>query len=161
MQVRETQHFKLAFVNVILVILFVGLSALLIYAVSQHIPNAPWIIGGGLLLVLLLYLFFAYATLYTEFTETHIAYRFSPFQSRNSVIEIGDISGVTVDSIDPIGEFGGYGIRKKSGTIAYILSPKTVTITRRNGHKIVLSIKDEEKLREYTNATFQTGPVAR
>lgn len=151
MKFSETQKFNIPWVKWLLIVILTGLICLFIYTIVSKTPFGPLIIGSGIILILLILLLLTKSNFRTIYTDECISYQFYPFNLKYKEIKVIDIKTLYQKTIDPIGEFGGYGIRFKKNTKAYILSNKTIYIELKNSKTIVLSIADNEKIQNYIN----------
>jgi hypothetical protein len=143
---NETQKFSAKWIKLVLFTILGGLLLILIFALKNEIHNALLIMSSGILLIVALLFLFSKATLKTSFSETEIKYSFFPFTFKEHTLPLSDIKKVTLKNIDPVGDFGGYGLRLKKNTVAYILSSKIIEILLNNNKTLILSVADTEKI---------------
>src|SRR5690606_28434877 len=105
-----------------------------------------------LFLILPLGLLLCFGTLKVQISPERIKYSMFPFVDRE--LPWSEIENYEVDSISPLGDFGGWGIRysRKYGW-SYIRDTNyVIAIKKKNRKKISLSINDREKLLAYLNS---------
>jgi len=106
-------------------------------------PEAPWTIIIPILAFLLLY----FIKLEWKFTESEFRYRFFPFIIKEKIIQYSDIQSMSVMKINPIFEFGGWGLRRGKLGKAYTTDGNLILhIELKSGNKINLTIKNKEEV---------------
>ena len=157
MKVNEIQKFKFNWLKWLTGILILGLIILFIIGIVLQIPNAPLIAVCGIIFVSIIFISINFSVLKTEYNEKEILYKFFPFSVNQKRINLSEIKSVSFKTIDPVGEFGGYGIRFKSNISAYIVSPNVIYIECRNNKIVVLSVSNVHEIEKYIrNVGLQT-----
>ena len=60
-------------------------------------------------------------------------------------VSIDDVESVAVSRINPIGDFGGWGLRGRPGKFGIIMrTGDAIVVTRRNGHEFVVTVDDAD-----------------
>ena len=138
---------------------------------SQISTGVPWgdnpTSDNGLLIIAILVtllmggilLLFTFSRLYLEIREDGIYFRFPPFVRKWRKIHRDEIEKYTVGKYNPIGEYGGYGVRRSYGRHgkAYNVSGNLgLRLTLRNG-KVVLFGTQRKQALEYAMQKLMTG----
>jgi len=106
-------------------------------------PEAPWTIIIPILAFLLLY----FIKLEWKFTESDFRYRFFPFIIKERIIPYSDVQSMSAMKINPIFEFGGWGLRRGKLGKAYTTDGNLILhIELKSGNKINLTIKNKEEV---------------
>ncbi|HNX80485.1 MAG TPA: hypothetical protein PKJ24_11385 [Prolixibacteraceae bacterium] len=102
---------------------------------------------------------FNFSTLYLEVRENGVYFRFPPFFRRWKVIRREEIGSYTVGKYNPIGEYGGYGVRTSYGRHgkAYNVSGNLgMRLTLRNGKVVMIGTQRKQAL-EYAMLKMMAG----
>ncbi len=76
--------------------------------------------------------------------------KFIPFHNTPRLIDWNEIEKLEVVKYDPIGDYGGWGIKSKKGKKAYNVSGDIgLKLYLKNGKNILIGTQCEEELREY------------
>lgn len=116
-----------------------------VYPIRQilnHSFTAASLIPAGI--VLLIVILFASCKLSVRMTNKYISYRFFPFHLSSRKISKEDILKIELSNLEPISNFGGYGIRYDIANKrwAYLVRGNNVLIlTKVSGEQIVLGVK--------------------
>ncbi len=141
----------------ILAIFIIQFVVFLIYSLNKPEDKSLIYFSVGILII---GIFLTLTRLKIEIDEKMVSYKFSPFSSRK--INWSDIDTFEIISLSAIGDFLGWGIRysKKYGWGYITESNSAIFITKKNGKKVTLSIKDKEGLSNYlrTNNFVQGNP---
>lgn len=124
---------------ILLIILFVFLS------ISNDLSIIYWIA----FLILPLAILFLFGNLKVELNQDGIRYTMYPFVNRK--LAWNEIEKYEIVNISPLGDFLGWGFRYSSKYgWSYILDANfAISIVKKNGKKMALSIKDKEKTLSY------------
>ena len=102
-------------------------------------PEAQWTIIIPILVFLLLY----FIQLEWEFTESDFRYRFFPFIIKERIIQYSDIQNMSVMKINPLFEFGGWGLRRGKLGKAYTTDGNLIIhIELKSGQKLNFTVKN-------------------
>ncbi len=103
-----------------------------------------------LIFTIALCLFFVFIKLKTEITQKKIKYRLSPFHFSTQTLSKSEIVEVENVVYNPIGEWGGWGIRYDfRGNKAYTMyGNKGVQVTLKNGKMVLFGSQKSNKLYE-------------
>lgn len=97
-------------------------------------------------------LFFVFIKLNIEITQEEIKYRLSPFHFSTQVLLKSEIIEVENVVYNPIGEWGGWGIRKNSRGKAYnMYGDKGVQVTLKTGKIILFGSQKSNELYDIIN----------
>jgi len=106
-------------------------------------PEAQWTIIIPILVFALLY----FIELEWKFTETDFRFRYFPFLIKEKIIPYSDIQSMSVMKINPIFEFGGWGLRRGKLGKAYTTDGNLILhIELKSGNKINLTVKNKEEV---------------
>jgi len=106
-------------------------------------PEAQLLIIIPIFVFLLLY----FIKLEWKFTESEFRYRFFPFIIKERIIPYTDIQAMSVMKINPIFEFGGWGLRRGKLGKAYTTDGNLILhIELKSGNKINLTIKNKAEV---------------
>jgi hypothetical protein len=106
-------------------------------------PEAQWTIIIPILAFLLMY----FIKLEWKFTESEFRYRFFPFIIKERIIPYCDVQSMSAMKINPIMEFGGWGLRRGKLGEAYTTNGNLILhIELKSGKKINLTIKNKEEV---------------
>ena len=118
-------------------------------------PEAQWTIIIPILVFLLLF----FIKLEWEFTESDFRYRFFPFIIKERIIQYSDIQNMSVMKINPLLEFGGWGLRRGQLGKAYTTDGNLIIhIELKSGQKLNFTVKNNVEVEriiqlEATNST--------
>ena len=118
-------------------------------------PEAQWTIIIPILVFLLLY----FIQLEWKFTESDFRYRFFPFIIKERIIQYSDIQNMSVMKINPLLEFGGWGLRRGQLGKAYTTDGNLIIhIELKSGQKLNFTVKNNVEVEriiqlEATNST--------
>ena len=102
-------------------------------------PEAQWTIIIPILVFLLLY----FIQLEWKFTESDFRYRFFPFIIKERIIQYSDIQNMSVMKINPLLEFGGWGLRRGQLGKAYTTDGNLIIhIELKSGQKLNFTVKN-------------------
>ena len=102
-------------------------------------PEAQWTIIIPILVFLLLF----FIKLEWEFTESDFRYRFFPFIIKERIIQYSDIQNMSVMKINPLLEFGGWGLRRGQLGKAYTTDGNLIIhIELKSGQKLNFTVKN-------------------
>src|SRR4051812_15810876 len=105
----ETQRFTQAWVRIILVgclLLGIIVSGILVYSTRNGVlALLPVVICSAIFALM------RSIKMVVDINEETISYQFFPFQLKKRVIQKGEISQLSIDKYDPLGDYGGWGIR--------------------------------------------------
>ena len=102
-------------------------------------PEAQWTIIIPILVFLLLF----FIKLEWEFTESDFRYRFFPFIIKERIIQYSDIQNMSVMKINPLLEFGGWGLRRGKLGKAYTTDGNLIIhIELESGQKLNFTVKN-------------------
>ena len=102
-------------------------------------PEAQWTIIIPILVFLLLY----FIQLEWKFTESDFRYRFFPFIIKERIIQYSDIQNMSVMKINPIIEFGGWGLRRGKLGKAYTTDGNLIIhLELKSGQKLDFTVKN-------------------
>lgn len=119
--------------NIIVKIVLVIITLVYIPIVYALITKATSLTVGISIIVsiLVLQLLFLFCHLKVSYYTDSICYRFFPFQWKTRSIAKADMVQVVIGPYDPVGEYGGWGIRMGKKGMAYTVSGRYgVSITR-------------------------------
>lgn len=106
-------------------------------------PEAKWTIIIPILVFLLLY----FIKLEWKFTESDFRYRFFPFIIKERIIPYTDIQTMCVMKINPIFEFGGWGLRRGKLGKAYTTDGNSIIHFELNsGQKLNFTVKNKAEV---------------
>lgn len=130
----------------IVVVFIVQFVLFLTYWFNNREDTSLIYISGG---ILLLGIFLAFTRLKIEINRNAIEYKFLPF-SKNKILW-KDVSKVEIVNISAVTDFLGWGIRwsPKFGWGYITNSDHGIFITKNNGKKVTISIKDNTALAHF------------
>lgn len=95
----------------------------------------------------------------TRIDELGIHYRFFPFHRKLRTISWNEISKAYIRNYDPIGEYGGWGIKagwgRKHGTAVNVSGDIGIQLILTNGKKILIGTNKKEEAKKVIE-TYQT-----
>jgi hypothetical protein len=122
-------------------------------------PEAQWTIIIPILAFLLMY----FIKLEWKFTVSEFRYRFSPFIIKERIIPYSDIQTMSVMKINPLFEFGGWGLRRGKLGKAYTTEGNLILhIELKSGQKLNFTVKNKVEVERViqlkaTNPTQSTS----
>ncbi len=106
-------------------------------------PEAQWTILIPILAFLLLY----FIQLEWKFTESDFRYRFFPFIIKEKIIQYSDIQTMSVMKINPLFEFGGWGLRRGKLGKAYTTEGNLIIhMELKSGQKLNFTVKNKSEV---------------
>ena len=106
-------------------------------------PEAQWTIIIPILVFLLLY----FIQLEWKFTESDFRYRFFPFIIKEKIIQYSDIQTISVMKINPLFEFGGWGLRRGKLGKAYTTDGNLIIhMELKSGQKLNFTVKNKSEV---------------
>jgi len=159
---KETQQFRQAW----LWILLIGINALFIVGTIRQVylgkpfgdnPSSNFELVSLTIIAICILFLFIFMRLETTIDEIGIHYRFYPFHRKMRTIEWNRISKAYTRKYNPIGEYGGWGIRFGifgSGNALNISGNKGLQLTYDNNRKLLLGT---QKLNELETILQQLG----
>lgn len=106
-------------------------------------PEAQWTIIIPILVFLLLY----FIQLEWKFTESDFRYRFFPFIIKERIIPYSNIQSMSVMKINPIFEFGGWGLRRGKLGKAYTTEGNLIIhMELKSGQKLNFTVKNKSEV---------------
>lgn len=121
------------------------------YWLQQRSPDAEFWIVMGMLMAVNLFLLWSLLTtrLVTEVSESEIRYRYFPFHFSMRSITWSQVKNAFVRQYSPLGEYGGWGIRKKlfKNDWVYNISGKEgLQLELKDGSKVLIGTQKPEEL---------------
>lgn len=136
-------------------------------AISQLVLGEPWgnnpASDGFMLFFLVLFgvlfpAFLFYIHLTVEVSDA-VYIRFTPFMLKPRTIRPQDIFSHRAEEYDPLGEYGGWGIKGFSSNRAYNVSGrKGVRLVLRDGKMVMIGSQRAEELSSAISALVRTSP---
>lgn len=106
-------------------------------------PEAQWTILIPILAFLLLY----FIQLEWKFTESDFRYRFFPFIIKEKIIPYSNIQTMSVMKINPLFEFGGWGLRRGKLGKAYTTDGNLIIhMELKSGQKLNFTVKNKSEV---------------
>ncbi len=106
-------------------------------------PEAQWTILIPILAFLLLY----FIQLEWKFTESDFRYRFFPFIIKERIIPYSNIQTISVMKINPLFEFGGWGLRRGKLGKAYTTDGNLIIhMELKSGQKLNFTVKNKSEV---------------
>lgn len=106
-------------------------------------PEAQWTIIIPILVFLLLY----FIKLEWKFTESDFRYRFFPFIIKEKIIPYSNIQTMSVMKINPLFEFGGWGLRRGKLGKAYTTDGNLIIhMELKSGQKLNFTVKNKSEV---------------
>ena len=135
------------------------INAAVLVAMSRGEGKPDWVAWSWLipapLCLAFTYFIFASAKMSVWVDETEVRVRMRPFHIADKRIPWLSIQSAQVRSINPFGEFGGWGIRWNpfNGKTGYIWGGKNgLELTLKDGKRIVVTVADADQLRTCLDA---------
>jgi hypothetical protein len=112
-----------------------------------------WFLCGGIALM------FMWAYLETKITDDEIQLRYPPFINKPKVIPYSDIKMIQVRKYDPLGEYGGWGLRygwtnSKKNRAYNIKGNMGLQLVLNDDMRILIGTQKPDELRELITARF-------
>lgn len=108
-----------------------------------HDPSFPW----EIIIPIIVFALFYFVKLEWKFTESEFKYRFFPFIIKEKTIPYSDIQSMSVIKINPIFEFGGWGLRRGKLGKAYTTDGNLILhIELKSGQMINFTVKNKEEV---------------
>ncbi|MGB0892386.1 MAG: hypothetical protein ACPGUU_08540 [Flavobacteriaceae bacterium] len=118
---------------------------------SKMTTNEFLLIIGAVIVSLSFIFFFK---LNTRIDEKGIQYKFFPFHFSYRIIKWSEVKKVYVRKYDPIGDYGGWGLKggalwnKKAGTAINVSGDIGIQLILKNGKKILIGTKKETEAKQ-------------
>lgn len=145
---KEEQRFTQKWLIVLLVVsIIVPLAVILKDADKMSVSSLLTTLSVILLAPAIIFLF----KLKTRIDENGIHYRFFPFHFKTKIIKWNDIKNAYIRTYDPIGDYGGWGIKggafwNKSKGIAYnVKGDIGIQLELTNGKKVLIGTQLKEQ----------------
>ena len=104
-------------------------------------------------LVILLLLLFGFAKLTTTIDKQAIRFKFFPFQRKSMHIDWNEVNEYQVIKYNPIGDFGGWGIRKRGNRKVYNVAGNIgLLLILKSGKEMLLGTKKGDELAKFLSA---------
>lgn len=159
---KEEQHIKQ---NWLKVLLAVSIVVPIIMVTKEYLEEISKITTNEFVLILLgisiSVAFIFFFKLKTRIDEIGIHYQFSPFHLKMKIIQWKEIKKVHVRNYDPIGEYGGWGLKggffwnKEKGKCLNISGDIGIQLLLKNGKKLLIGTQKKEEaiqvLKTYKN----------
>ena len=158
----EEQRFKQIWLQVLLIITSVTTIAIITEEwirssdqnTSAHISSIITVCS-----VLLIHALFHFAKLTTRIDENGIQYQFFPFHFSMKKITWAEICQIKVRTYNPIGEYGGWGLRytfsKKRGNALNVSGDIGIQLEFTNGKKLLIGTQKKEEVQRVLE-TYKT-----
>lgn len=151
----DTQHaprgMRIFFYVILAVVVLVPTAVHVLLHVSGEDPGGPlWqIVLATISVPLLLTILFARSTLTVGIDHDGVSVRFRPFHRRTKRFAWDEIERIAVRKVNPLGEFGGWGIRYGWGSkTGYVWNgTEGIELALRSGRTIVITVRDPEAVR--------------
>lgn len=104
----------------------------------------------GMIVALVVCIFFFFIRLETNIDGTGIQYRFFPVQLSYRKIDWSEVAEVYVRKYSPLGEYGGWGIRMSAGKNGWaynIAGNMGLQIVKRDGKKLLIGTQKPDELK--------------
>ena len=149
---KEEQGFKQIWIQVILIITSVITVVLIANKwaaasdqnISAHVSSIFTLCS-----LLLVHVLFHFAKLTTRIDEKGIQYQFFPFHFSMRKIPWTEVSEIKIRNYNPIGEYGGWGLRytfsKKRGNAVNVCGDIGIQIEFTNGKKLLIGTQKKEE----------------
>lgn len=151
---KEEQHFSQTWLILIIILCTVTPFLIGVYGIYQQIINkTPFgdkpMSDVGLILftisMFLLSIFIFFFKLKTRIDEIGIHYQFFPFHLKDKTTYWSDINKIYTRTYNPIGEFGGWGIKNGSYTISGNIG---IQLDLKDGKKVLIGTKKENEVKQ-------------
>jgi hypothetical protein len=161
---KEEQRFTQTWLKVLLAI---SIVVPVITVVTKYLEENSQMTTNEFVLTLLgisiSIAFIFFFKLKTRIDEIGIHYQFSPFHLKMKIIQWKDIKKVQVRNYDPIGEYGGWGIKggyfwnKEKGKCVNISGDIGIQVEFKNGKQLLIGTqKKEEAMQVLKNYNLKT-----
>lgn len=142
---REDQRFAQPWVIVTEILSLAITAALAIFIVVTK-KAEPVFAAIPLLVVMAIVILFWLISLQVSITHDKISYRFRPFQLKWTNIPKETIRQTSIVTYDPIGEYGGWGIRYGKGGKAYTVKGHSgISINLVNGKHLLIGTSNPKE----------------
>jgi hypothetical protein len=153
MYFSETQRFRQPWIWAVLVLgTGAGIASGLKHLHAGYkVPAQTAAALVGVVIPILLILFFLAMRLDTSIDEEGIGYRFVPFHGTRRTIPWNEIAEVYVRQYSPLKEYGGWGIRNsmgKAGMAFNVRGDMGIQLVLKNGRKILLGTQKPEEVKQ-------------
>jgi hypothetical protein len=148
---KEEQRFTQTWLKVLLAI---SIVVPVITVVTKYLEENSQMTTNEFVLTLLgisiSIAFIFFFKLKTRIDEVGIQYQFSPFHLKMKIIQWKDIKKVHVRNYDPIGEYGGWGLKggffwnKEKGKCVNISGDIGIQVEFKNGKKLLIGTQKKE-----------------
>ncbi len=130
--------------------LILGITALHLLIAVLSAKTTPWfLLFASIPIAVALLLYFA--SLQVSVNKEGIEYKFPPFIFKTKTIYWNDVESHEIRTYDPIGEFGGWGIRnsRRNGKAYSCSGYEGLQLVLTNGKKILIGIRDVKRLNAF------------
>jgi hypothetical protein len=149
---KEEQRFKQTWLKVLLAI---SIVVPVIVVTKEYLAENSKITTNEFVLTLIgiavSIAFIFFFKLKTRIDEKGIYYQFAPFHFKFKIVEWSEIKKVNVRTYDPIGEYGGWGLKggfpwdKEKGKCVNISGDIGIQIEFKNGKKLLIGTQKKEE----------------
>jgi len=164
----ESQRFKQIIVWVLLIAIFIFVSTPQIYILIKQVflgipvGNRPmsnvgvWVVTSvSIVIPLLVIQLFLLMKLETKIAETGIYVRYLPFQMKFKFYSWSDLSKCYVRQYNPVGEYGGWGMKGMGKNKALNISGNNgIQLETNDGNKLLIGTNNPD---EVTNVLHKSG----
>jgi len=152
---KEEQRFTQSWLIIIIVI---GTFVPIVVIVSEYLENPETyslekLIGSLALVICSCGIIFLFK-LSTRIDEKGIHYKFSPFHWRSKLIKWKDISKAYVRTYDPLGEYGGWGLKggafwnKSKGRAINVSGDIGIQLELKSGKKLLIGTQKKHEAKQ-------------
>ena len=129
-----------------LIILLLGFGTALFSEPQNNLVPKAFI--PVFLLMAIVFFILTKATLSVEINSSTIKYKFFPFQFKERVIEFKDVNHISVEAINPLKDFYGYGIKfGKEGKACIANGNSAMKIIFKNGEMLYIGISKTAEIK--------------
>jgi hypothetical protein len=136
----------------IFVVFILPMGLLLFFHLMDNISPILRVFMIGLPTITLIFIYFLHLKVIVE--NEVIRYKMFPLHWSYCVINRAEIESMQVKQVNPLAEFGGWGVRYKGNSTLYILDGKDVLEIRLKNNKIILLGIDD------SNGMFKNYPLS-